>query len=169
MILLLTKAPKYLPAWECSIWRLWGGSAAPKLSSTCQRDLSFHYVADAHLLCVSGGNEQRLQPGTSAFFSRSDASARGATRLTSLSKEGNVMADNVQTHERFTAFLQTPEDSTSCYPATKSSWKLGIRRTYRKKWKADQRSDQHNHINPNGKKYESLQFISFYFLQHKAT
>lgn len=67
---------------------------------------------------MSGGNEQRLLPGTSAFFSRSDASAEEVTGLTRLSKEGNVMADSVQMHVRFTAFLQTSEDSMSCYPAT---------------------------------------------------
>lgn len=43
---------------------------------------------------------------------------RGVTGLTSLSKEGNVMADNVQMHARFTAFLHTPEGfhvMLSCY------------------------------------------------------
>lgn len=49
--------------------------------------------------------------------------------MSSFSKDSNVMADNVQMHARFTAFLQTPEDSMSCYPATMSSRKFRIRST----------------------------------------
>lgn len=41
---------------------------------------------------MSGGNEQRLLPQSSAFCSGIDVSAGEVTVLTSLNKKGNVMA-----------------------------------------------------------------------------
>ena len=44
---------------------------------------------------MSGGNEQRLLPESSPFFSRNDVSAGEVTVLTSLNKKGNVMANTM--------------------------------------------------------------------------